>query len=127
MARTDISVVHFTETFLASAKDILDEDDLKRIVLQLSADSSIGTPVEGVPHLRQINQFVANSSALYAVWYLAFPDAPHIEVIGLSKSEDDHGSLITKRTIWRIVKLSFLLRSIYRAYKFGTDHMENIL
>jgi hypothetical protein len=119
-------VVHFTETFLESCKDYLEEEDIKNITFRLSTDSLLGTVVPGVPNLRQLDQMSCTSSISYSVWYLYFDDIPHVEVVGFSKSEDEPKIVVCKKTIWRMLKLTLFLRSAYKAYELARSHISDI-
>jgi hypothetical protein len=117
--------VNFTETFLGSSRGTLDDDDLRSIALQLSIDPSAGKLVEGVPYLRKVSRVSINTGIKYCVWFLSFPDAPQVEVVGFSTGRAI-GTTLSRKTVWRILKLAMFLRIARKAYEFATDHLVNV-
>lgn len=121
------TVVHFTEAFLREASNVLNENELRAIVDQLTSDREAGAPVSGAPHLRRLELNSVSSPGVWHVWYLDFPETPHVEVVGLSLSETGRTSELSKTTMLRMVRIAIYLRAFYRAYTWCREHLENLL
>lgn len=117
--------VHFTEAFLGSSKAILDEEDLRSIALQLSVEPSIGMSVEEVPNLRKWVKTTQVPGMKHCLWYLYFPDVPHVDVVGFSNEKTNYVAL-SRKTVWKIMKLATFLRLARKTYELVTDHAESI-
>jgi len=125
MSSHEISV-HFTEVFLRDSSLILCDSDLKIIAVQTAEDPLGGRLLPDVPNLRVIDNVSIEGHIRYSVWYLHYPDVPHVEIIAFSESEVRPSIEIDIKTVWKIIRFGMLLRSAYRAYRFVTDHVASL-
>jgi hypothetical protein len=116
--------VRFTATFLRSSEGVLTEGDLRVIAETLANDPYCGEESAEIPELRSVSWPQSEeNSAYWNVWYLAFPDVPHIEVVALTARDDGTGdSFNTLKAIWKVVRIGMLLRALYKAYEAIRDH-----
>ena len=115
--------VRFTETFLTASKEFLGEDDLRAISLKLSLESHTGKQVEGVDNLRSLPCISLESHAHYRIWYLAYADIPHIEVVGFSRGDAKHSVRNAKDLAFKVARIGAIFRSAYNAYQFAKDNL----
>jgi hypothetical protein len=64
------------------------------------------------------------NSVSWNVWYLTFPDVPHVEVVALTTREDGTGDgSSTLKAIWKVLRIAMFLRAAYKVYEAIRDHL----
>jgi len=114
--------VRFNESFIANTKDLLSEDDLKKLSAVLCDDpfgNNAHGSIENLYHIEwEVSDPEGNVSEIY-IWYVADSKIDHIEIIAHTTQKDDDDSDQSDRentaNVKRYVRL--LVRLLYAAYR----------
>jgi hypothetical protein len=120
--------IKFSETFLTDSREALSEDELRSIASLLAENPYCGSPSKEIEHLRSLPWPRSDEgSARWQVWYLTYPEIPHIEVVALTTSDDPASSDIEIRhAVWKVLRIGMFLRLLYKAYKLIRDNVEHL-
>jgi hypothetical protein len=120
--------VRFTETFLRDfLKGSTDEEQVKLLARVIAENPTCGKVSQEIEHLRCL-AWTTNGTADLCVWYLYYPASAHIEVVAVTRPDDDLADARNvRRAVWWVMRIGFALRLGYRAYRFAEEHVWPLL
>jgi len=126
MSAHKVITVNFTENFLQDSKAVVSEADLRLISKIIAENPNCGEANQEIPNLRSLSWplFSTMPHTGHTLWYLAYPQLPHIEVVAFTANDEpsaDRASLLA--SAWKVFRIGMMLRTLYKGIEFLAQHV----